>query len=105
VEKMYTLSFVNTIDAFDIGYFIPCVDWLDFPCIRECMKKKHIELYCLIKEITNEHVVNRWKNDEHGNDFVDVLFNIFEKDTNDTYIKLRKINEIKALLLNCDHWN
>jgi hypothetical protein len=99
--KDLLVELITTAGAFNIGDFIPYLDWLDLQGINRRMKKIHQTFDEFAEKIIDDHVgmataSNGQKEEEiHVKDFVDVLLQMAEADTKITR------ETIKALVLVC----
>jgi len=101
--KDLLVELITTAGAFNIGDFIPYLDWLDLQGINRRMKKAHQTFDEFAEKIIDDHVAHRMatasngqKEEEiHVKDFVDVLLQMAEADTKITR------ETIKALVLVC----
>jgi cytochrome P450 len=88
---------MTTMGAFNIGDYIPYLDWLDLQGIKRRMKKTHKTFDEFAEKIIDDHVAaasNHQKEEEpHVKDFVDVLLQKAEADSKITR------ETIKALVL------
>nr|ACN40389.1 unknown [Picea sitchensis] len=89
--------------SFNIGDFIPCLDWLDLQGIKRSLKKANRRFDAFAEKIINDHVDHRMARASNGQedtmphvkDFVDVLLEVAETNTTDTKLKRETI---KALI-------
>eukprot|EP01018_Ginkgo_biloba_P016466 Gb_41038 [translate_table: standard] len=81
--------------VFNIGEYVPFLDWLDLQRVRRRIKKVHMIFDAFAEKVVNEHVERMQSNEqkERRKDFVDVLLEMQSMDT--------EINResIKALIL------
>nr|AYV88861.1 cytochrome P450 oxidase CYP75B114 [Polygala tenuifolia] len=82
--------------VFNIGDFVPALEWLDLQGVASKMKKLHKRFDAFLTEIVEEH--KRRSSDEQS-DMLSTLLSLKEIDADDDEAKLTD-TEIKALLLN-----
>eukprot|EP01018_Ginkgo_biloba_P005243 Gb_11301 [translate_table: standard] len=78
-EMILEIQIVN--GAFNIGEFVPSIEWLDLQGIRRRMKKAHRVFDAFTEKVIDEHVERMQLNGqkEYRKDFVDVLLEMSEK--------------------------
>eukprot|EP00253_Pinus_taeda_P021278 PITA_21278 len=80
--KDLIVELISTVGAFNIGDFIPRLDWLDLQGIKRRMKKMHNAFNAFAEKIIDDHVAHRMasstsnqqkEEEPYVKDFVDVL--------------------------------
>jgi flavonoid 3'-monooxygenase len=84
--------------VFNIGDFIPSLEWLDLQGVQAKMKKLHKRFDAFLTNIVEEHETLNSKSEKHK-DLLSTLLSL-KDETDDDGNKLTDI-EIKALLLVC----
>ncbi|XP_071696338.1 flavonoid 3'-monooxygenase-like [Rutidosis leptorrhynchoides] len=82
---------------FNLGDFIPALDWLDLQGIVKKMKKLHVRFDSFLSKILEEHKKGNYNGSGHS-DLLSTLISL-KDDVNEVGGKLSDV-EIKALLLN-----
>ncbi|XLT14209.1 hypothetical protein HN51_059899, partial [Arachis hypogaea] len=83
--------------VFNIGDFIPCLEWLDLQGVQAKMKKLHKRFDSFLTSIVEEHKKNPNKSEKHK-DMLSTLLSLQEASDDNDGTKLTD-TEIKALLL------
>ncbi|XP_015945945.1 flavonoid 3'-monooxygenase [Arachis duranensis] len=84
--------------VFNIGDFIPCLEWLDLQGVQAKMKRLHKRFDSFLTSIVEEHKKNPNKSENHK-DMLSTLLSLQEASDDNDGTKLTD-TEIKALLLN-----
>jgi len=87
--KDLLVEVMTTVGAFNIGDYIPYLDWLDLQGIKRRMKKTHKTFDEFAEKIIDDHVAHRMaaasngqkEEEPHVKDFVDVLLQKAEADS------------------------
>ncbi|XP_058733017.1 flavonoid 3'-monooxygenase-like [Vicia villosa] len=93
--KSMVVELMVLAGVFNVGDFVPALEWLDLQGVQGNMKKLHKRFDTFLTSIIEDHKVS--KSEKH-NDLLSTLLSLKEKDDEDG----DKVNdtEIKALLLN-----
>ncbi|XLU75666.1 hypothetical protein S245_034719, partial [Arachis hypogaea] len=83
--------------VFNIGDFIPCLEWLDLQGVQAKMKRLHKRFDSFLTSIVEEHKKNPNKSENHK-DMLSTLLSLQEASDDNDGTKLTD-TEIKALLL------
>lgn len=94
--KSMVVELMVLAGVFNIGDFIPALEWLDLQGVQAKMKKLHNRFDAFLTSIIEDHMVS--KSEKH-NDLLSTLLSLKDKVDEDG----NKLNdtEIKALLLVC----
>eukprot|EP01018_Ginkgo_biloba_P005300 Gb_04398 [translate_table: standard] len=93
--KQMILELFTVSGAFNIGEYIPYIEWLDLQGIKRRMKKVHKIFDAFAEKVIDEHVERmklNWQKD-YSKDFVDVLLEMSES----PHTEIRRAN-IKAII-------
>ncbi|CAH9095755.1 unnamed protein product [Cuscuta epithymum] len=96
--KSMVVEMMMLAGVFNVGDFIPAVEWLDLQGIAGKMKKLHARLDAFLNTIVEEHKMNGVKTSRDV-DFLSTLMSLTADAVDDQGAKLTH-TEIKALLLN-----
>ncbi|KAG5148940.1 hypothetical protein JHK82_015821 [Glycine max] len=95
--KAMVMEVMVLAGVFNIGDFIPSLEWLDLQGVQAKMKKLHKRFDAFLTSIIEEHNNSSSKNENHKN-FLSILLSL--KDVRDDHGNHLTDTEIKALLLN-----
>lgn len=90
---------MSTMGNFNIGDFIPSIDWMDLQGLKRRMRRAHNFFDRVVEKIIDEHVE---RNKQHGKkskqdmDIVDVLLDLMDNQTME--MEIQRVN-IKAIIL------
>jgi flavonoid 3'-monooxygenase len=98
--KSMVVELMVLAGVFNIGDFVPALEWLDIQGVQGKMKKLHKRFDAFLTSIIEDHMIS--KSEKH-NDLLSTLLSLKEKVDEDG----DKLNdtEIKALLLVCLQFN
>jgi len=96
------LEVSTAVGNFNIGDFIPYLDWLDLQGIKRSLKKANARFNAFAEKMINDHVDHRMasasngqeETEPHVKDFVDVLLEVAETNTRDTKIGRETIKSL-----------
>lgn len=94
--KAMVMEVMVLAGVFNIGDFIPSLEWLDLQGVQAKMKKLHKRFDAFLTSIIEEHNNSSSKNENHKN-FLSILLSL--KDVRDDHGNHLTDTEIKALLL------
>ncbi|CAJ2639271.1 unnamed protein product [Trifolium pratense] len=95
--KSMVVEMMVLAGVFNIGDFIPSLEWLDIQGVQDKMKKLHKRFDAFLTNIIEEHETSNSKSEKHK-DLLSTLLSLKEEKDDDGN-KLTDV-EIKALLLN-----
>ncbi|XP_062116681.1 flavonoid 3'-monooxygenase [Humulus lupulus] len=96
--KSMVVELMALAGVFNIGEFVPALEWLDLQGVAAKMKKLHKRFDNFLGVIIEEHKTKMAQNQQHTHDLLSTLISLNENGTDESE-KLTDI-EIKALLLN-----
>ncbi|EEF47771.1 flavonoid 3-hydroxylase, putative [Ricinus communis] len=96
--KSMVVELMKLAGVFNIGDFVPAVEWLDLQGVAAKMKKLHKKFDAFLSEMVEEHKTSGSDGSEKHTDMLSTLVSLKEEDDGEGG-KLTDI-EIKALLLN-----
>jgi cytochrome P450 len=112
--KDLVLEVSAALGSFNIGDFIPNLDWLDLQGVKRRLKKANARFDAFAEKMIDDHLYYRMavasngqeEAEPHVNDFVDVLLEVDETHTTETRITRETIKAVIFVCLSLiGHWH